>query len=187
MGTDGRITLNGKINGGNGKADRLRKAALRWRTAHLVTGLAVGLWLVFMAMSGVLLNHQTDWGLDEIEISNNYLPAGYTDEFHPESTRMNVVFSDLHSGAFFGTAGRYISDLVALLVLISVFSGFQAYRLRKKAVALCLEACDIGCLEAERTKQGTIAAPQPAQLPVVPPELASGKEESVVEEVASVR
>jgi hypothetical protein len=186
MGTNGRIAINGKINGSNGKADRLRRAALRWRTSHLVTGFVVGLWLVFMAFSGVLVNHQTDWGLDEVEVSNRYLPAGYADEFHPESTRFNVILSDLHSGAFFGTAGRYISDLVALLVLISVFSGFQAYRLRKKSVALCLEACDIGCLEVERAKQEAVGAPLPAKLPVVTPELASEREEPV-EEVANAR
>lgn len=186
MGTDGRITLNGKINGGNGKADRLRKAALRWRTSHLVTGFVVGLWLVFMAISGVLVNHQTDWGLDEIEISNNYLPAGYADEFHPVSTRMNIIITDLHSGAFFGTAGRYIGDLAALLVLISVFSGFQAYRLRKKAAALCLEACDIGCLEIDRSKQETVAPSLPGKQPVLSQEI-TDDERDRVEEVASVR
>ena len=180
MAGNGNILPNGNGNtNGNGKAGRLRKAALRWRTSHLVTGMIVGVWLAAMAVTGVLVNHQTDWSLDEVEVSNSYLPGHYTTEFTPDSNRLNVVLTDLHSGRFFGAAGKYISDAVGLLVLISIFSGFQAYRLRKKSAALCLEACDLACAELEREKPRDIAIADP-QPSVMQPEQ-SGAIEAAIE------
>lgn len=123
---------NGDSNG-NGQATRLRESSRCWRNLHIWTGLIAGLWFIFMAITGVLVNHQVSLGLDEIQVSNRHLPAAYTDEFHPESTQLNVVLTDLHSGRFFGEHGRLIGDFVALLVIISVVSGFYAHRLRRRA------------------------------------------------------
>ncbi|MFQ5695235.1 MAG: PepSY-associated TM helix domain-containing protein [Terriglobia bacterium] len=131
--TSGHTENNGNGGRKNRKALRAQKAARRWRFLHLVTGLAVGLWLLLMAATGILINHQTAWGLDEIEISNQYLPGHYTDEFHPTVTRLHVVLADLHSGRFFGERGRYIGDFAALLVFVSVVSGVAAYLYRRRA------------------------------------------------------
>ena len=62
----------------------------------------------------------------------------------------------------------------------------KADRLRKKAVALCLEACDIGCLEVDRSKQETVAPSLPGKQPVLSQEI-TGDERERVKEVASVR
>lgn len=121
---------------GTASAQRLAVAARRWRSVHIWTGVVVGIWFIFMAVTGVLVNHQADWGLDEIQVNNRYLPSHYTDEFHPESTSLNAVLSDLHSGRFLGEGGRYLSDLVGLLILISVASGYYSHHLRRRANAL---------------------------------------------------
>lgn len=119
---------------GNGEATaRLGVAARRWRMVHIVSGFLVGVWLLMMAITGVLINHQATLGLDEIEVSNGYLPAHYSDEFHPASTRLLVILADLHSGRFFGENGRLISDLVGLLLVVSICSGFYSYLLRRRA------------------------------------------------------
>jgi len=117
------------------RSRRLNARVRRWRTLHLVTGFVIGLWLLAMAATGVLINHQEEWGLLEIEVSNDRLPDHYTTEFRPEATPLNVVLADLHSGRFFGEQGRLIADLVGLLVLVSVASGTYAYWLRWRLTA----------------------------------------------------
>ena len=104
-----------------------------WRAVHLLTGFLVGLWLLAMAATGVLINHQESFGLTEIDVSNRHLPAHYTDEFHPETTRLNVVLADLHSGRFFGARGNLISDAIALMIFISLASGTYSFFLRRSA------------------------------------------------------
>ena len=60
-------------------------------------------------------------------------PPHYTDEFHPETTRLNVVLADLHSGRFFGARGNLISDAIALMIFISLASGTYSFFLRRSA------------------------------------------------------
>lgn len=145
--------------GGNERALRLKAAARRWRALHVGTGLVVGVWFVLMAVTGVLVNHQIDWGLDQVEISNHYLPDHYTDEFHPASTRLNVVLTDLHSGRFFGSWGKYISDVIALLVVISVVSGVYSFFLMRRANRLGAQAN--GLLVATARQQTSLATSPP--------------------------
>ncbi len=119
-------------NGNGIRAKKMNAAFRRWRAVHLVTGFVVALWLVLMAITGVLINHQEDFGLIDIEVANAYLPAHYTNEYHPESNGLHMVIGDLHSGAFFGPVGRYIGDLIALLILISVGSGIYSYWVKRR-------------------------------------------------------
>ena len=161
---------NGKPELQNGKAARLRKQANFWRLVHLTTGLFFAGWLVMMAATGVLINHQADWNLDEAEISNAYLPGHYTTEYTPDATRVNVIVADLHSGNFYWGQGKFMTDLVALLVLLSVSSGAYAFHLRKKVVRLCMGTCDLACAEIERAR---ISTPEAAR------ETEEAEEESV--------
>ena len=172
----------------NGEANRLRIAAARWRNLHLVTAFVVAAWLLMMTATGVVVNHQIDWGLDEIEIRNAYLPGHYTTEFSPDSTRLNVVITDLHSGRFFWEQGKLITDTIGLLVFLSVFSGFYAFRLRKKVVRLCREICDLNCVDAGETQKhfagsGPPAEEKPAAIELPQPALS----EETREKVANVR
>jgi uncharacterized iron-regulated membrane protein len=102
------------------------------RRAHLLSGLVAGVWLVVMAVTGVVINHQEALGLHNIEVSNQLLPGHYADEFHPESNPLGVVVSDLHSGRFFGPQGKLLGDAAALLLIISVLSG-GLYYLRRRS------------------------------------------------------
>ena len=124
--------MQGNGNGNGIRAKKLNAAFRRWRGVHLITGFVVALWLVLMAITGVLINHQEDFGLIDLEVSNAYLPAHYNNEYHPDSNGLHVVIGDLHSGAFFGPIGRYIGDLIALLILISVGSGLYSYWLKRR-------------------------------------------------------
>ncbi len=102
------------------------------RRTHLLSGLVAGLWLLMMAATGVVINHQEALGLHNIEVSNRLLPRHYADEFHPESNPAGVVISDLHSGRFFGPPGKLLGDAAALLLIISVLSG-ALYYLRRRS------------------------------------------------------
>ena len=154
------LTNNEEVNRKAADGQRLRTASRRWRNVHIWTGVAVGVWFLVMAVTGVLVNHQTEWGLDEIQVSNRYLPAHYTDEFHPESTSLNVVLTDLHSGRFFGERGRYLSDLIGLLVLISVASGYYSHRLRRRANALGIYINGVVAAEAPGKETSATAGKQ---------------------------
>ena len=122
-----------------------------WRAVHLLTGFLVGLWLLAMAATGVLINHQESFGLTEIDVSNRRLPAHYTDEFHPETTRLNVVLADLHSGRFFGARGNLISDAIALMIFISLASGTYSFFLRRSASST--QPAENGYAAEERRKR----------------------------------
>ena len=82
---------------------------------------------------GVLINHQESLGLTEMDVGNRHLPAYYSDEFHPATTRLSVILADLHSGRFFGARGNLISDAVALMVFISIGTGVYSFFLRRSA------------------------------------------------------
>ena len=112
--------------------DAIRQRALtirRWRRIHEWTGLIAAVWLVLTALSGIALNHAEAWGLLDTPVANGWLPPHYTDEFHPETTMLNVVAADIHTGRFFGEYGTWLADIAGGALLVSVFSGCCAYML----------------------------------------------------------
>ena len=112
---------------------RRRTATFRvWNRVHFLTGLVGAAWLLVMAVTGVLINHQEEWGLLEIEVPNSVLPGHYTSEYRPETNPLNVVLTDLHGGRFFGEHGKWIGDAAALLLIVSVITGLYSHRLRRR-------------------------------------------------------
>ncbi|MCP5118936.1 MAG: PepSY domain-containing protein, partial [bacterium] len=99
---------------------------------HYLTGLIAAAWLMLMAATGVLINHQEEWGLIDVEVSNVWLPGHYTDEYRPEASPLNVVLADLHSGRFFGAQGKWIGDLAGVMLAISILTGAYCYWLRRR-------------------------------------------------------
>lgn len=99
---------------------------------HVATALIAALWLLLIAVTGVLINHQDSLGLTEMEISDRYLPSYYRADVRTGATRLNIIITDLHSGRIFGSSGHLIGDVVALLIVVSIFSGFVSYRSKKK-------------------------------------------------------
>ncbi len=134
-------------------ATKRRSANYRWwRAVHLITGFLVALWLLAMSATGVLINHQESLGLTEMDVGNRHLPAHYSDEFHPETTRLSVILADLHSGRFFGARGNLISDAVALMVFISIGTGVYSFFLRRSASAT--QPVENGIAAEERREPG---------------------------------
>ena len=99
---------------------------------HVVTGLVVGFWLLLIGVTGVLINHQESLGLLDAEISDRYLPSFYRADARTGTTRLNVVITDLHSGRILGAQGYWISDLVALLLVTSLATGFFSYQIKRR-------------------------------------------------------
>jgi hypothetical protein len=108
----------------------------RWRDRlyriHVATGLAAAVWFLLLAVTGVLVNHQESLGLLDAEISDRYLPDYYRADARTGSTRLNILITDLHSGRIFGSRGHWVSDIVALLLFVSLLSGFLSHRLKKR-------------------------------------------------------
>lgn len=113
-----------------------RRQLCGWRDwlykMHIATGLVAALWLLLIAGTGVLINHQEELGLLDIEISDQYLPDSYRADARTGSTRLNVILTDLHSGRIFGVHGNLLGDLIALLLVLSIVSGSFCYRTKRR-------------------------------------------------------
>lgn len=105
---------------------------------HTLSALIAAAWLLLLAISGVLINHQETLGLTEWEISDSYLPGYYRPEYRTGATRANVILTDLHSGRIFGDYGALLGDGIALLIVFSVITGLLSHRLRKKLLKTSL-------------------------------------------------
>jgi uncharacterized iron-regulated membrane protein len=99
---------------------------------HTWSALIAAAWLLLLAVTGVLINHQESLGLTEVEISDSYFPDYYHSDFRTGSIRANVVLTDLHSGRIFGAHGNLVGDLFAALILFSVATGLLSYWLKRR-------------------------------------------------------
>ncbi len=99
---------------------------------HMVTGLAAALWVLLLAVTGVMMNHQESLGLLDAEISDKYLPGSYRADVRTGTTRLNIIVTDLHSGRIFGAQGTWVSDLIALFLLVSLTSGAFSYWIKRR-------------------------------------------------------
>ena len=100
---------------------------------HVVTGLAAALWVLLLAVTGVMINHQESLGLLDTEISDNYLPDSYRADVRTGTTRLNIIVTDLHSGRIFGAYGTWVSDLIALFLFMSITSGAFSYWIKRRS------------------------------------------------------
>lgn len=99
---------------------------------HVLTGLIAALWLLLVAITGVLINHQESLGLLDMELSDRYLPAYYRSDLRTGSVRLNILITDLHSGRILGAKGHWVGDGIALLLVISLTSGAFSYWARRR-------------------------------------------------------
>ena len=109
---------------------------LKW---HRTLGIIAAGFIVLVAVTGILLNHNAALGLQQQEITHPWLLDHYDinavsdDAFsYPETLTLDRVILDLHTGRFFGTAGRIIMDLAAVAMLLLAFTGIRLWRLRSK-------------------------------------------------------
>jgi uncharacterized iron-regulated membrane protein len=107
--------------------------ALRVPQVHLWLGLSAGLYFLFLALTGIALNHRTDWKLEEKTVSHRFLPSSYRPLDEGDQTRLDIVIADLHSGLLFGKYGPIVNDVVALILMTSTLTGFAlAWRRARK-------------------------------------------------------
>ena len=99
---------------------------------HVVTGVAAALWVLLLAVTGVMINHQESLGLLDAEISDEYLPGSYRADVRTGTTRLNIIVTDLHSGRFFGAHGTWLSDSIALFLFVSLASGTASYWIKRR-------------------------------------------------------
>lgn len=95
----------------------------RW---HRRIGITVAVWLLLLAISGLLINHAHDWGLDQSNIPGTLqsllYPMTMGDEFEEAAfISWERLVLDLHAARFLGSLALWFSDFMAgLLVLLSI-------------------------------------------------------------------
>lgn len=108
----------------------------QWRDwlykVHVWTGLLAALWLLLVAVTGVLINHQEALGLSDIQISDQYLLDYYRPDYRTGTTPLAVLITDLHSGRIFGAQGHWVGDGIALLLILSLVTGTVSYWAKKR-------------------------------------------------------
>ncbi len=97
------------------------------RGLHITTGLIAALGLFIIAVTGIMINHQEELGLLDLEVDDKYLPDYYRADFRSGSTRLNIIITDIHTGKILGSKGYLLSDLLGAMLLISALSGTYAY------------------------------------------------------------
>ena len=117
---------------------------------HMATGLVAALWVLLLAVTGVMINHQKSLGLLDAEISDNYLPDSYRADVRTGTTRLNIIVTDLHSGRIFGAHGTWVSDLIALFLFVSLTSGAFSYWIKRR-LQRCNQPQQYSQPPAERT------------------------------------
>ena len=112
-----------KSNGNQGRP----RPFLKW---HRGLGIAAVLFVVTLAVTGILLNHNATLGLHQHQITHPWLLEHYDinsvpeDAFsYPETLTLDRVILDIHTGRFFGDVGRIAVDLAALALLLLSFTG----------------------------------------------------------------
>ncbi|MBE9548779.1 MAG: PepSY domain-containing protein [Proteobacteria bacterium] len=107
--------------------DKARRKQLlaRW---HRRIGISVAAWLILLAISGLLINHAHDWGLDQSSIpgllQELLYPLTMGDEFEEAALiSWERLMLDLHAARFLGPLALWFSDLMAGLLLLLSISG----------------------------------------------------------------
>ncbi len=102
----------------------LLRIFFRW---HYRLGLIALPLVALLALTGIVLNHTMDLKLHKATIESVGLRQWYglppTTEGVEELVTWDRVLLDLHTGRFFGSAGPYVMDAAAILLLVVASSG----------------------------------------------------------------
>ena len=104
---------------------------LHWRI-----GLASAFFVLWLAVTGILLNHSRDWGLNHIFLDNPMILSAYNmdveETLRGRGISLEKLVLDLHTGSVFGLSGKVISDLVAIALIFITLSGLYNLWMRKR-------------------------------------------------------
>ena len=111
------------------KRRKLTQHIYHW---HYRIGLVLAFFLLILLVTGIALNHNADLNLHHISLDWQWLRDWYgmaepVGEELPETLTLDRVLLDIHTGQLFGSGGRYLTDLVALLLLWLVVSGIVTW------------------------------------------------------------
>ncbi len=86
----------------------------RW---HRRIGITVAVWLILLSISGVLINHANDWGLDQKALPQTIQAAFYPMTLATETEPAAFIswerlILDIHAARFLGSTGLWFSDLL---------------------------------------------------------------------------
>lgn len=109
-----------------------RIRVLQW---HRQVGLATSFLMIILAVTGIILNHNADWGTTQAAVNSKWLLAWYDvdptqiEQGYAPPLSWDRVLLDLHTGRFFGDWGVYLMDAAAIVLLLLTFTGiYNWYR-----------------------------------------------------------
>ncbi len=116
---------------------------------HRVAGLFAIIVVVFLTLTGVLLNHRDDLTLYERYPDNAFIMwvyggggAGEADEFIEEPPTWERVLTAFHAGRFLGMQGSLFLDIAAIILLILILTGPYIWIKRLILLRMSKEAQD---------------------------------------------
>ena len=113
------------------KIKRTLMFRLHWRI-----GVTAAFFLLWLAITGILLNHSRGLGLHHVFLDNPLILSAYnmnvTEELRGRGISLEKFILDLHTGSLFGLSGKIISDIAALAIIFLTLSGLYNLWMRKK-------------------------------------------------------
>lgn len=113
------------------KVPRSLMFRLHWRI-----GLCAAFFVLWLAVTGLLLNHSRTLGFHHIFLDNPVILSAYnmnvSEELRGQGVNLEKLILDLHTGNFFGLSGKLISDLAAIAMIFVTLSGLYNLWMRKR-------------------------------------------------------
>ena len=113
------------------KIKRTLMFRLHWRV-----GIVAALFLLCLAVTGILLNHSRALGLHHVFLDNPIILSAYNmnvaEELRGRGISLEKFILDLHTGNLFGLSGKIISDIAALALIFLTLSGLYNLWTRKR-------------------------------------------------------
>ena len=107
-----------------------------WFMLHWRVGLVASLFLLILAITGILLNHSRAMGLHHIFLDHPIILSAYnmnvSKELRGEGINLEKLILDIHTGKLFGIPGTIISDLTALAIIFLTGTGIYNLWKRKR-------------------------------------------------------
>ena len=108
-----------------------------WFMLHWRIGLAAAVFILIIAITGILLNHSRAMGLHHISLDHPLILSAYNMDVPAElrggeGVSLEKIILDLHTGKLFGIPGTIISDMAALALIFLTGSGLYNLWRRKK-------------------------------------------------------
>ena len=119
------------------KKKSLRRVFYVW---HYTVGLFASIFLLLLAITGILMNHSRSLGLEQVDMSFFWLLNWYGMAMSMEELAqidepiitLERIIIDAHNGTLFGMAGPLVMDLAAFSIIFLISTGIYNYiKIRK--------------------------------------------------------